>query len=57
MGCAERHCNGRVISVLESGSDPNALAASVVFHVDTLLVRGVTITRCHFIKVTRIDIW
>jgi len=34
---AERHCNGRIVSVLEGGYDLNALAESVAVH-----VRGLT---------------
>ena len=34
---AERHCQGRVVSVLEGGYDLNALAASVTVHVRGLM--------------------
>ena len=34
---AERHCKGRVVSMLEGGYDLNALARSVVVHVKTLM--------------------
>ncbi|MFP5247511.1 MAG: histone deacetylase [Thermoanaerobaculia bacterium] len=35
--CAERHCEGRVFSLLEGGYDLEGLAASVVEHVNALL--------------------
>ena len=34
---AERHCQGRLVSVLEGGYDPEALAACVVAHVRRLM--------------------
>ena len=34
---AERHCQGRLVSVLEGGYDLDALAASAALHVRTLL--------------------
>jgi len=34
---ADRHCNGRVVSMLEGGYDLNALAKSVAVHVATLM--------------------
>ncbi|MGR9086945.1 MAG: histone deacetylase family protein [Gammaproteobacteria bacterium] len=37
LAVAERHCKGRIISVLEGGYHLEALAASVAFHVKTLL--------------------
>ena len=33
---AEKHSNGRVVSCLEGGYDINALASSVVSHVEAL---------------------
>ena len=33
---AEKHCEGRVVSVLEGGYDLEALASSVKVHVETL---------------------
>ena len=35
-GLAERHCDGRIVSVLEGGYDPAALARSVVAHLKVL---------------------
>jgi len=35
-GLAERHCDGRIVSVLEGGYDPAALARSVVAHLKML---------------------
>jgi acetoin utilization deacetylase AcuC-like enzyme len=37
MGVAERHCGGRIVSVLEGGYDLDALAACTAAHVRTLL--------------------
>ncbi|MFL5255007.1 MAG: histone deacetylase family protein [Rhodopila sp.] len=37
LGVADRHCGGRLVSVLEGGYDLNALAASAVVHVRTLM--------------------
>jgi acetoin utilization deacetylase AcuC-like enzyme len=37
LGVADRHCGGRLVSVLEGGYDLNALAASVVVHVRSLM--------------------
>ncbi len=37
LGLADRHCRGRLVSVLEGGYDLDALAASVALHVRTLL--------------------
>jgi len=37
LGVANRHCGGRLVSVLEGGYDLNALAASVVVHVRSLM--------------------
>jgi acetoin utilization deacetylase AcuC-like enzyme len=37
MGVADRHCGGRIVSILEGGYDLDALAASVAAHVRTLL--------------------
>ncbi|HHC30081.1 MAG TPA: histone deacetylase family protein [Rhodobacterales bacterium] len=34
---AERHANGRIVSMLEGGYEPHALARSVVKHLDALL--------------------
>ena len=34
---AERHCGGRIVSVLEGGYDLHALAASVAVHVRALM--------------------
>lgn len=34
--CADRHCNGRILSVLEGGYDLDALALSVASHIKTL---------------------
>ena len=36
MECADRHCNGRILSVLEGGYDLGALALSVASHIKTL---------------------
>ena len=36
MECADRHCNGRLLSVLEGGYDLDALAFSVATHIKTL---------------------
>ena len=36
MECADHHCGGRLMSVLEGGYDLDALAASVVTHVSVL---------------------
>ena len=36
MECADRHCNGRILSVLEGGYDLDALALSVATHIKTL---------------------
>ena len=35
-GLAERHCDGRIVSVLEGGYDPPALARSVMVHLQAL---------------------
>lgn len=37
MEIADRHCGGRIVSVLEGGYDLRALAASVGVHVQTLM--------------------
>jgi acetoin utilization deacetylase AcuC-like enzyme len=37
LGVADRHCGGRLVSVLEGGYDLNALAASAVVHVRSLM--------------------
>lgn len=37
VGVADRHCGGRVVSVLEGGYDLDALAASVAVHVRALM--------------------
>ena len=37
VALAERHCGGRVVSILEGGYDLNALAASVTVHVRSLM--------------------
>lgn len=37
---ADRHCGGRLVSVLEGGYDLDALAASVAAHVGVLMERG-----------------
>ena len=37
VGVAERHCGGRVVSVLEGGYDLDALAASAAAHVRSLM--------------------
>jgi acetoin utilization deacetylase AcuC-like enzyme len=37
VGVAEKHCGGRLVSVLEGGYDLNALAASVAVHVRGLM--------------------
>lgn len=37
---ADRHCDGRIVSTLEGGYDLDALAASVVAHVQVLMERG-----------------
>ncbi len=37
---AERHCNGRIVSMLEGGYDLDALAKSVAVHVRTLMDLG-----------------
>jgi acetoin utilization deacetylase AcuC-like enzyme len=36
MECAERHCEGRIVSMLEGGYDLEALAGSVERHLDAL---------------------
>ena len=36
MECADHHCSGRILSVLEGGYDLDALALSVAVHVETL---------------------
>ena len=36
MECADHHCNGRILSVLEGGYDLDALAFSVAVHIETL---------------------
>lgn len=38
--CAERHCDGRVFSLLEGGYDMEGLAASVAAHADALNARS-----------------
>jgi acetoin utilization deacetylase AcuC-like enzyme len=40
MEAADRHCGGRLVSLLEGGYDISALAASVALHVRTLLRAG-----------------
>lgn len=40
MEAADRHCGGRLVSLLEGGYDIPALAASVALHVRTLLRAG-----------------
>ena len=35
-GLADRHCDGRIVSVLEGGYDPSALARSVVAHLQVM---------------------
>jgi acetoin utilization deacetylase AcuC-like enzyme len=37
MRIAEKHCGGRLVSVLEGGYDLEALAASAAAHVRTLM--------------------
>jgi acetoin utilization deacetylase AcuC-like enzyme len=37
LGVADRHCGGRLVSVLEGGYDLNALAASAAVHVRSLM--------------------
>jgi acetoin utilization deacetylase AcuC-like enzyme len=37
---AKRHCQGRIVSLLEGGYDLNALARSVAVHVKTLMDVG-----------------
>jgi acetoin utilization deacetylase AcuC-like enzyme len=37
VAVADRHCGGRIISVLEGGYDLHALAASVAVHVRGLM--------------------
>jgi acetoin utilization deacetylase AcuC-like enzyme len=37
---AKRHCNGRIVSMLEGGYDLNALARSVAVHVKALMDTG-----------------
>ena len=37
---AQRHCNGRIVSMLEGGYDLNALARSVAVHVKALMDAG-----------------
>jgi acetoin utilization deacetylase AcuC-like enzyme len=37
MAIAERHCSGRLVSVLEGGYNLQGLASAVVAHVGTLL--------------------
>ena len=39
-GTAQRHCNGRIVSMLEGGYDLNALARSVAVHVKALMDAG-----------------
>jgi acetoin utilization deacetylase AcuC-like enzyme len=40
MEAADRHCNGRLVSMLEGGYDLDALAKSVAIHVATLMQAG-----------------
>ncbi len=40
VGAADRHASGRIVSVLEGGYDPAALAASVALHVRELMRTG-----------------
>jgi acetoin utilization deacetylase AcuC-like enzyme len=40
-GVAKRHCNGRIVSMLEGGYDLTALARSVAVHVKALMDAGV----------------
>ncbi len=37
LSYAQKHCNGKVVSILEGGYDLNALAESVEQHVKALL--------------------
>lgn len=37
---AERHCGGRLVSVLEGGYNPPALAASVIAHLEAMSLRA-----------------
>ena len=37
LGVADRHCGGRLVSVLEGGYDLDALAASAAVHVRSLM--------------------
>ena len=37
MAIAKTHCDGRVVSMLEGGYEPAALARSVVSHLKALL--------------------
>ena len=37
---AQRHCDGRIVSVLEGGYDPAALARSVVAHLEVLAMEN-----------------
>jgi acetoin utilization deacetylase AcuC-like enzyme len=37
MEVADRHCGGRIVSLLEGGYDLDALAASAAAHVRTLM--------------------
>jgi acetoin utilization deacetylase AcuC-like enzyme len=37
MGVAERHCEGRLVSMLEGGYNLDALGTSAAVHVKTLL--------------------
>ena len=40
LGVADRHCQGRIVSVMEGGYDLAALAGCVAAHVQTLMRRG-----------------
>jgi acetoin utilization deacetylase AcuC-like enzyme len=39
LALAERHCRGRVVSVLEGGYDLEGLSKSVAMHIDALMGR------------------
>jgi acetoin utilization deacetylase AcuC-like enzyme len=40
MACADRHCGGRLVSILEGGYDLKALASSTALHVERLMQAG-----------------
>ncbi len=40
LDCADQHCSGRLVSVLEGGYDLHALAESVALHLERLIARS-----------------